>query len=272
MTAPDPCTLQFIGNATVLLRLGPFTVLTDPNFLHRGQLAYLGHGLASRRLLDPALRIDQLPPLDAIVLSHMHGDHWDRVARRGLPRDVAIVTTPKAARALTRQRFTAAEGLRTWQSSTLRKDGAALTVTSMPGRHGVGIAAALLPPVMGSVLDYERDGARLLRLYVTGDTLFVDDLRPVPQRFPDIDGAVVHLGGTTLPGGLVVTMDGRQGADLLELVRPRYAVPVHYDDYGVFKSPVQDFLDETAARGHATEVRIVARGGATELITPARPG
>ena len=47
--------LTFIGTATTLLRLGPFTVLTDPNFLHRGQWAYLGKGLVSRRVTEPAL-------------------------------------------------------------------------------------------------------------------------------------------------------------------------------------------------------------------------
>src|SRR5947208_1202608 len=76
--------LTFIGNATTLLRLGPFTVLTDPNFLHRGELAYLGYGLVSRRRTEPALGIEELPPLDAVVLSHMHGDHWDRRARAGI--------------------------------------------------------------------------------------------------------------------------------------------------------------------------------------------
>jgi len=34
--------LSFIGTATTLLRLGPFKILTAPNFLHRGQRAYLG--------------------------------------------------------------------------------------------------------------------------------------------------------------------------------------------------------------------------------------
>lgn len=46
--------LTFGGTATTLLRLGAFTVLTDPNFLHRGQRAYLGKGLWSRRLTEPA--------------------------------------------------------------------------------------------------------------------------------------------------------------------------------------------------------------------------
>jgi L-ascorbate metabolism protein UlaG (beta-lactamase superfamily) len=37
--------ITFIGTATTIVRLGSFTVLTDPNFLHRGQRAYLGRGL-----------------------------------------------------------------------------------------------------------------------------------------------------------------------------------------------------------------------------------
>ena len=50
MTTPLPTdSLTFIGTATTLLRLGSFTLLTDPNFLHRGQRAYLGKELWSRR-------------------------------------------------------------------------------------------------------------------------------------------------------------------------------------------------------------------------------
>ena len=45
--------LEFVGTATTLLRLGPFTLLTDPNFLHRGQRAYLGKGLFIKRLTEP---------------------------------------------------------------------------------------------------------------------------------------------------------------------------------------------------------------------------
>jgi L-ascorbate metabolism protein UlaG (beta-lactamase superfamily) len=42
-----PGSLTFIGTATTVLRLGGFTLLTDPNFLHRGQRAYLGYGLTT---------------------------------------------------------------------------------------------------------------------------------------------------------------------------------------------------------------------------------
>src|SRR5437762_2294016 len=89
--------LQFIGNATTLIRYGDLTLLTDPNFLHRGQRAYLGYGLTSKRLTSPALSPEQLPQLDAIVLSHLHGDHWDRRATHGLDHNLPVLTTPHAA-------------------------------------------------------------------------------------------------------------------------------------------------------------------------------
>src|SRR3954451_15707842 len=104
MTADD-ATMTFGGNARMLLRLGPCTLLTDPNFLHRGQRAYLGYGLWTTRLTEPALQPTQLPALDGIVLSHLHGDHWDRIATRSLERSTPVVTTPAAARRLARRGF-----------------------------------------------------------------------------------------------------------------------------------------------------------------------
>src|SRR5215203_6690653 len=89
--------ITFIGTATTIVRLGSFTVLTDPNFLHRGQRAYLGKGLWSRRLTEPAMQPADLPSLDAVVLSHLHGDHFDRIARRELDHTVPVVTTEHAA-------------------------------------------------------------------------------------------------------------------------------------------------------------------------------
>ena len=97
--SPDAATsgeLRFVGTATVLLRLGGFTLLTDPNFLHQGEHAPLGGGLRSKRLTEPAMQVADLPPLDLIVLSHHHGDHFDERAARDLPKDVPIVTTAHA--------------------------------------------------------------------------------------------------------------------------------------------------------------------------------
>jgi L-ascorbate metabolism protein UlaG (beta-lactamase superfamily) len=114
---------------------------------------------------------------------------------------------------------------------------------------------------MGSLVELgDTSGDVAHRVYLTGDTLMFDGISEIARRCPDLDLAVVHLGGTTLPGGLVVTMDGRQGADLLETVRPRRAVPVHVDDYTVMKSPLSAFTGEMTRRGLGEMVHVVGRG------------
>ncbi|MFF1465868.1 MBL fold metallo-hydrolase [Streptomyces sp. NPDC058330] len=257
-----PVEVQFVGNASLLLRYGPLTLLTDPNFLHRGQHAHLGYGLLTKRLKEPALRVDELPDLDAVVLSHLHGDHWDRVARRNLDRALPVLTTPQASRVLrTLQGFRNATGLRDWEHRTLVKDGHQVRLTAMPGRHALGLLRGLLPRVMGSMLEFGPTGGPVrLRLYVSGDTLLFDGVDEIARRYPDTDVAVLHLGGTRLPGGLVVTMDGRQGAELARRLAPRFALPVHYDDYSVMKSPLSAFLDEMARRGLGGRVVHCGRG------------
>lgn len=263
-------TVTFIGNATTMIAGGGVTLLTDPNFLHRGQHAYLGYGLVSKRRREPALDIAELPPLDAVVLSHMHGDHWDRVSQRRLDHDLPILTTPHAAKRLTRRGFGSAQALHTWQSHDIVKNGTTLTVTSLPGRHAPTPVDRLLPAVMGSMIEF-FDGSASRRLYVSGDTLMVDELREIPVRFESIDAGILHLGGTRLPFGrhlpfgLTVTMDDRQGADVVELLDLPRMIPVHFDDYGVFASPLSDFVDRMKQRGLGDRIIELERGSSVTL-------
>lgn len=231
----------FIGTATVILKLGGFTILTDPNFLHAGDHVHLGYGLTSERLTEPALNIEALPPIDFCILSHYHGDHFDRIAEEQLRKDLPIITTEHAAGELKEKGFTAAIPLDTWDSVVVEKGSSRIRISSMPGQHGPGIVDFALPPVMGSMLDFENaDGEHLYRLYISGDTLIHDDLDEIPKRFPGVDLALLHLGGTRVLG-ILVTMDDEQGVEMLNIIHPSQAIPIHFNDYDVFKSPLDDF-------------------------------
>lgn len=258
--------MTFGGTATTLLRLGRFTVLTDPNFLHRGERVHLGYGLFSKRRTEPAILPAELPPLNCVLLSHLHGDHFDRVARNRLARELPIVTTPPAAGRLERWGFQASIPLDTWASQDFRHGQELLRITSVPGTHGPGIVGRLLPRVMGSVVELEHGRRSVFRLYITGDTLFRRDLHQVAERFPGLDAMVIHLGGTRALG-ILVTMDDRQGADMVELIRPPVTIPIHYDDYTVFRSPLSDFLSEVRLRALPGEVRTVKRGQTIPLTS-----
>jgi L-ascorbate metabolism protein UlaG (beta-lactamase superfamily) len=249
----------FVGTATVILRHAGFTLLTDPNFLHKGDHVHLGYGLTSERLTEPAIDIDALPPIDLVVLSHLHEDHFDRRVAEKLDKSLPIVSTPGAARGLLRMGFSAARAIRTWEALEVEKGDARLRITAAPARHGPPLVARLLPETMGSVLDFAGPAGRDLRIYISGDTLVYDDLREIPERFPGVDLALLHLGGTRVLG-ILVTMDGRQGVEAIRIVTPRQAIPIHNDDYTVFKSPLADFLAEVERAGLTDRVRTIGRG------------
>ena len=261
-SAADTASVTFIGTATVLLRLGAFTVLTDPNFLHAGDRAYLGKGLWSKRTTNPAMEIAELPAYDVVVLSHLHDDHMDRIARAELPKAPPVVTTRHGARELRKDGFTTF-GLRTWETQAVTKGGdATLRITSMPGVHSTNpVLKAALPPVMGSMIELESSpGVVSRRVYITGDTMPHLDLRQIATRYPDIDLALLHLGGTRILG-MTVTMTGEHGAKLARLLAPAQAAAIHYDDYPVFKSPLSDFRAAVERIGlPTTEVVHLSRG------------
>ena len=260
----------FVGTATVILRYAGLTILTDPNFLHAGDHVHLGYGLTSKRLTEPAIDISDLPPIDVVVLSHYHGDHFDRIAEERLDRSIPIVTTKHAAAALARKGFRAAHSISNWEKLVIEKGDARLAITSTPGRHGPPILSAALPPVMGSLLEFQdADLQTRLRLYVSGDTLVHDDLREIPKRFPSIDLALLHLGGTRILG-VLLTADAKQGVELLRIVDARTNIPIHYDDYTVFKSPLEDFKTAVREAGLEERVRYLARGE-TYAFTVAGP-
>ncbi|MCF6476330.1 MBL fold metallo-hydrolase [Nonomuraea sp. MG754425] len=258
--------LQFIGSATTLIRYNGFTLLTDPDFRPRGRRAYLGYGLSSRRLTDPAMEIGDLPPLDAVLLSHPYGAHWGRAARKGLDKATPVITTTAAAGRLRRRGFRRSVGLDNWQQHELRGPGGTVRVTALPARHAPGPAEALLPPVIGTMLEFcDEDDRVELRLHISGDTLLDRRLDAIPRRFPDVDLAIVHLGGAKLPGGPLVSMDGEQGAAWVGLIDPRTVVPVHYDDYAFFSSPLDDFRHHMERAGLADRIVHLDRGETREL-------
>jgi L-ascorbate metabolism protein UlaG (beta-lactamase superfamily) len=261
-------TVTFIGTATVLVRYGALTFLTDPNFLHAGDHAHLGYGLRSERLTNPALELAELPPLDFVLLSHHHGDHFDHLVERDLDRTIPIITEPGSAKKLQKLGFQSTYPLARWESMTVRRGLQWLSVTAMPARHAPGPIASLLPSVMGSMLRFGHgDGDAGFHLYITGDTLLVDELAEIGRRHPDIDLCMLHLGGTRI-AGILLTMDAEQGVRLLELLGPKTAIPIHYDDYTVFKSPLGDFLDLANRSQLSTRIVTLDRGGTYRFDIP----
>ncbi len=112
---------------------------------------------------------------------------------------------------------------------------------------------------MGSMFEFQSGSETTLRLYITGDTLVHDDLHEIPKRYSQIDLALFHLGGTRSLG-ILLTTDAEQGVEAIRIINPAEVIPIHYNDYEVFKSPLEDFRRAVEEAGFADRVRYLSHG------------
>ena len=107
-------------------------------------------------------------------------------------------------------------------------------------------------------------------MYITGDTLIHDDLNEIPKRFPDVNLMVMHLGGTRVMG-ILVTMDDDQGIEMMRIIDPDTTIPVHFNDYDVFKSPLEDFQRAVEKAGWTDRVHYLSHGESYEFHARRQP-
>jgi L-ascorbate metabolism protein UlaG (beta-lactamase superfamily) len=167
-----------------------------------------------------------------VLLSHdHHGDNLDAAGRSLLPTAGAIVTTAPGARRLRGR----ARGLAPWETTRLEARGRpAIEVTATPCRHGPPLSKPLAGDVIGFALRWEgRDGGAL---WISGDTVLYRGVREVAERL-EVDTALLHLGGVQFPvtGPVRYSMTGRDAVELCRLIRPRVAIPVHYEGWTHFR-------------------------------------
>jgi L-ascorbate metabolism protein UlaG (beta-lactamase superfamily) len=218
--------LTHIGGPTVLLEVAGWRLLTDPTFDTPGRRYSFGWGTSSRKLTGPAMAASELPPIDAVLLSHdHHGDNLDNAGRALLASASEVATTVPGARRLGGQ----ARGLDTWETTRLESPGKpTIEVTATPCRHGPPLSRPLAGQVIGFALRWE--GQEQGALWISGDTVLYDGVRQVANRIA-VDTALLHLGGVRFPvtGPLRYSMTARQAVALCSLIRPRTLIPIHYE-------------------------------------------
>ena len=225
--------LTHVGGPTVLVEVGGWRLLTDPTFDPAGGHYAFGWGTSSDKLAGPAIGVADLPPIDAVLLTHdHHGDNLDTAGRELLSSAGTVVTTLPGARRL---RVRGVRGLAAGQTTRLiASDKPGIDITATPARHGPPLSRPIIGDVVGFAI--RQPGHDGVAVWITGDTVLHGRLRDT-ARAMTVDVLVVHVGGVQFPvtGPVRYTMTGRQAVELIELVRPRVAVPVHYEGWSHFK-------------------------------------
>jgi L-ascorbate metabolism protein UlaG (beta-lactamase superfamily) len=245
--------LTHIGGPTVLIEVGGWRLLTDPTFDPPGRRYNFGWGASSRKLAGPVIDAGDIGPLDAVLLSHEHhGDNLDPSGRVLLPSAGAVITTVSGASRL----GGSARGLEPWGTTRLEAPGRpTIEITATPCRHGPRGIHFIIGDVIGFALRWE--GQEHGALWISGDTVLYDGVREVADRLA-VDTALLHLGGVRFPvtGPVRYTMTARDAAELCGLIRPRTAIPIHYEGWKHFRQPREAIEREFASAPEDVRRRI----------------
>ena len=254
-----------VGGPTVLFEVEGWTLLVDPTFDPPGKHYHFGWGTASTKVAGPAIAADDLPPIDAVLLTHdHHADNLDDAGRALLPGAGTVLTTVAGAGRL----GGGALGLEPWATTRLEApDRPTIEVTATPCRHGPPASTPIVGHVVGFALRWE--GQAHGDVWFSGDTVLYPGVRAVADRL-DVGTALLHLGGVRFPvtGPIRYTMTAEDGVELCRLLRPQTAIPVHYEGWSHFQQD-RAAMDEVFAAA-PPEVRAALRwlsiGAATEVV------
>jgi L-ascorbate metabolism protein UlaG (beta-lactamase superfamily) len=257
----NPLRITLIGGPTALIEIDGFRLLTDPTFDAPGTSYQLPH-VTLEKLAGPALHADALGEIDAVLLSHdQHSDNLDNSGRDFLQRVPLVLTTVAGAKRLGGR----SEGLAPWASTKLTgKEGASLTITATPARHGPAGIEPLSGDVIGFVLSSATSGSR--PVYISGDTTWFEGVAEVARRFKA--GVVLPFAGAAQPRGpFHLTMDTNDTIETARAFPDAVIVPVHTDGWAHFRQNAQDLRASFDTLGFGKRLRILEPGVATVIET-----
>ena len=257
MTANAPENhLTFVGHSTVLVELGGVRLLTDP--VLRDRLLHL-----RRHAIAPAREVGER--IDAVLISHLHGDHLDLPSLRSVGGEARLIVPRGAGAWLGRAGFERVTELAAGETTAVGEiEVAAVQAHHQPRRWT--LAGPKAQPI-----GFEVRGER--RVYFAGDTDLVPEM---DEMAGTIDVALLPVWGwgTTLKAG---HLDPRRAAEAAARIRPRIAVPIHWGTlfpigrarkHGhLLHDPPREFAAQVAELAPDVEVRVLEPGESLALTS-----
>lgn len=252
--------ITFIGHSSFLLQIGGRALLIDPVFATRLILL--------RRQRRPGVRVRDLPPIDAVLLTHAHMDHLNRpslravtraMRRRGLPAPVVIV--PPGVEDLVRGLgFSRVHALNWWESTRLeatkeavpanagahQQHRAALKITATPARHW---GARLFRDQHRGFGGYVIEGDDAPAIYHSGDTAYFAGFGEIRQRLhPEI--ALLPIGAYYPDSYRSVHTSPEEALQAFVDLNASAMIPMHYNTFRLGREPMNEPLPRLMAAAH----------------------
>ncbi|MBK7535540.1 MAG: MBL fold metallo-hydrolase [Myxococcales bacterium] len=239
--------ITWLGHSTLLLEVDGARVLTDPVFGERASpLSFAG----PKRFHPVPATIAQLPPLDAVLLSHNHHDHLCPSSVRELAqRKVPIITSLGVGADLERLGVEPAliTELDWWEQHTL--PGGALAFTATPAQHfsGRGLADRNATLWSSWVLTTARR-----RLFFSGDTGLTPEFATIAERLGPFDVTMLEIGAWNAAWGQM-HLGPENALAALDLLGGGTLLPIHWGTFDLalhrWDEPAETLLTLAQATG-----------------------
>lgn len=246
---PNTLTATWIGHATVLVNFYGTTILTDPVFFEKVGVD-LGFGTIGRkRLIAPALKIEQLPPIDLVLLSHAHMDHFDMPSLDRLPKGSAVVTAAETGDLLSSTGFKSVSPLRWNETTQVATAAGDLQVTAFEVKHwGARWKTDSYRGYNGYIL--RKEGKEFL---FGGDTAYSKTFKGLSTR-PEL--AIMPIGSYGSKSGNHCTPE--EAIQMANECKAKYVLPIHHKTFPIGREPLEEPMERFEA-GIERE-RIALRG------------
>ena len=248
----------WVDHATVLMRFGHRTLLADPSLS--------GAVLIYPRVTPPSVQPAQLPPIDVVLLSHLHVDHFDLRTVRALGRH-PIVVYPQGGEPYMEAVRQRKRTLKAWDSITLH----GLKITAVPVAHAGGryaLDALWNHAYTGFVIEGEGR-----TVFFAGDTGWDGKkFKAIRERFPHIDVAFVPIAPAR--GGNRSHASPGEALDIFRETGARSLVPIHYEAYFSALVPYGEprkLLEEEMKKRQLSD-RVFALHAGERLVLPDTEG
>ncbi len=217
----------WLGHSTVLVKVDGYTILTDPVFSLRVGLNLGPLTLGIKRLVEVAVSFSELPPIDLVLLSHAHMDHFDLPSLRRLESArTQVVTAHRTSDLLRVRRYAEVRELR-W-NETIRA-GAASIKAFQVAHWGARMRSDVYRGYNGYLLTI---GKR--QVLFGGDTAYTTSFRQLRSSQP-IDLAIMPIGA--YDPWIAVHCNPEQALAMANDAGAELIVPVHHKTFQLSREP-----------------------------------
>jgi L-ascorbate metabolism protein UlaG (beta-lactamase superfamily) len=190
--------LQLLRNATQILHINNKRILIDPMLAPKNTydpFPFTGNDLRNPLVDLPIDKEEVIAQTDAVLLTHVHLDHWDITAQELLPKHIPLFCQPGNVDIIRKQGFVNVQEITDeiiWNGVKINRTG---------GRHGTGEIGERMGIVSGYVISDEQES-----LYIAGDTIWCDEVKDALDRYKP-NHIVLNGGAARFITGDSIVMD-----------------------------------------------------------------